>query len=67
MLKKLLDCVYPDEDVSVAVEILADEGIGGRRVRLHRLNILHGVLEAVGEELDIARPEIWCTGEEFTW
>ena len=67
LLKRLLDCVYPDEDVSAAVEVLADESLGGRGARLHRLKVLHGVLETAGEVLDTARPKIKCTGEELTW
>ena len=65
LLKVILDWVYPDEDMSAAVEVLADEGLGGRGARLHRLKGLNGVLEAAGEVLDTARPGIRCTGEEF--
>ena len=39
----------------------------GKVERLHRLKVLHGVLEGAGEVLDTARPGIRCTGEEFTW
>ena len=61
-MKRLLDCVYPDEDVSAAVEVLADEGLGGRGAKLHRLKVLYGVLEAAGEVLGTARRRIKCTG-----
>ena len=52
--------------MSAAVDVLADEGLGGREARLHRLKDLLGVSEAAGEVLDAARPGIRCTTEEFT-
>ena len=67
LVKGSFYCIYPDEDVSAAVEVLTDEGLGRRAARLQKLKVLHEVLGAAGEVLYFVRPGIRCTGEELTW
>ena len=65
LLERPLHGVYSDEDVGAVFEVLAHERLGGMGARLHRLQALHGRLEAAREVLDAAGRRIWRTAEEF--